>query len=55
MFVFKEKPSAEVNPSPYPKLTVGDELRLTCHINEATVAIKWKKNGDEARARAQIQ
>jgi len=54
VFVFKEKPSAEVSPSPYPKLTVGDELRLTCQINKATVAIKWKKNGDEVIPRAQI-
>ena len=54
MFVSKEKPSAEVSPSPYPKLTVGDELRLTCQMNKATVAIKWKKNGDEVIPRAQI-
>jgi len=54
VFFFKEKPRAEVRPSPYPKLTVGDELRLSCQINEATVAIKWKKNGDEAIPRSQI-
>ena len=54
MFVFKEKPSAEVSPRPYPTLTVGDELRLTCKVNEVTVAIKWKKNNDEVISRAQI-
>ena len=52
-FVFKEKPTAEVIPKPYPKLTVGDELRLTCKINKATVALNWKKNG-EVIPRAQI-
>jgi len=54
VFIFKEKPTAEVSPKPYPKLTVGDELRLTCRINKATVAIKWKKNDDELIPRAQI-
>ena len=54
MFVFKEKPSTEVSPRPYPTLTVGDELRLTCKVNEVTVAIKWKKNNDEVISRAQI-
>jgi len=54
VFVFKEKPSAEVSPRPYPTLTVGDELRLTCKVNEVTVAIKWKKNNDEVISRAQI-
>jgi len=50
----KEKPSAELSPSPYPKLTVGDELRLTCKVNKVTVAIKWEKNDDETIPRAQI-
>ena len=52
MFVFKEKPTAEVIPKPYPELTVGDELRLTCKINKAT-KVNWKKD-DEAIPRAQI-
>ena len=54
LFVLKEKPSAEVSPKRYPKLTVGDELRLTCKVNKVTVAIKWKKNDDEVIPRAQI-
>ncbi|XP_020615335.1 fibroblast growth factor receptor 2-like [Orbicella faveolata] len=49
-----EKPSAEVSPRPYPKLTEGDELRLTCKVNKVTVAIKWKKNDDDVIPRAQI-
>ena len=53
MFVFQEKPTAEIIPKPYPILTVGDELRLTCQINNATVALKWKKN-NKVIPRAQI-
>ena len=53
MFVFKEKPTAEISPKPYPKLTVGDELKLTCKINTATVEVNWKKN-DEVIPRAHI-
>ena len=52
--MFKEKPSAEVRPRPYPKLSVGDQLRLTCQVNKATVTIKWKKNDEEVIPRAQI-
>ena len=54
LFFFKGNPTAEVIPKRYPTLTVGDELRLTCRINKATVAIKWKKNGEEVIPRAQI-
>ena len=53
-FLFKEKPTAEVSPKPYPELSTGDELRLTCQVNKATVAIKWKKNDDDVIPRAQI-
>ncbi|KAL9959666.1 hypothetical protein ACROYT_G033006 [Oculina patagonica] len=49
-----EKPTAEVGPNPYPTLTAGDELSLTCRVNEATVKIKWKKDGDPVSPRAQI-
>ena len=54
VFVFKEKPIAEVSPRPYPKLSVGDELRLTCQVNKATVKIIWKKDDDTVIPRAQI-
>ena len=54
LFIFKEKPSAEVSPRPYPKLSTGDELRLTCEVNRVTVKIIWKKEDDEVIPRAQI-
>jgi len=53
-FLFKEKPTAEVSPKPYLKLSTGDELKLTCQVNKATMAIKWKKNDDDVIPRAQI-
>ena len=55
MFVSKEKPSAKVSPKPYPTLSTGDELRLTCKVNKVTVTIMWTKNNDDARiTRAEI-
>ena len=54
LLVLKGKPSAEVSPKPYPKLSVGDELRLTCTVSKATVAISWKKNDNEVIPKAQI-
>ena len=53
-FLSKEKPSAEISPKPYPKLSTGEELRLLCRVNKATVAIKWKKNANDVIVRAQI-
>ena len=43
-----------MSPKPYPNLLEGDELRLTCTVSKATVAINWKKNDDEGIPRAQI-
>jgi len=54
VFVLKEKPNAEVSPRPYPKVSEGDELRLTCQVNKATVKIIWKKDDDTVIPRAQI-
>ena len=55
VFVFKEKPfAAELSPRPYPKLSVGSELRLTCEVNKATVMIIWKKDNDRGIPRARI-
>ena len=54
VFIFKEKPRAEVSPKPYPKLSTGDDLRLTCDVNRATVKIIWKKDDDTVIPRAQI-
>ncbi|KAJ7323793.1 hypothetical protein OS493_030582, partial [Desmophyllum pertusum] len=47
-------PTADVTPNPYPTLMVGDELRLMCKVNEATLEIKWKKDGDPISRRARI-
>ncbi|PFX13193.1 Hemicentin-2 [Stylophora pistillata] len=49
-----EKPTVELSPKPYPTLTSGDELRLTCIVNKATVNISWKKDGDKIKKRADI-
>ena len=54
MFLLKEKPSAEVSPNPYPTLTAGDKLKLTCRVNKATVKIIWKRNDGPVSPRAQI-
>ena len=48
------KPTAKVSPKPYPTLTEGDKLRLTCSVNEVTVNITWKKDGDPIKERAVI-
>nr|XP_058956061.1 vascular endothelial growth factor receptor 3-like isoform X1 [Pocillopora verrucosa] len=49
-----EKPTAKVSPKPYPTLTEGDKLQLTCSVNEVTVNITWKKDGDPIKERAVI-
>ena len=49
-----EKPTAKVIPKPYPTLTEGDKLRLTCSVNQVTVHITWKKDGDLIKERAVI-
>ena len=54
LFLNTEKPIAKVSPKPYPTLTRGDKLRLTCSVNEATVNITWKKDGDPIKERAVI-
>ena len=54
MFVLKEKPTAEVSPKPYPTLSTGDDLRLTCKVNKVTVKIKWKKADNARITRAEI-
>nr|XP_058956066.1 hemicentin-2-like [Pocillopora verrucosa] len=48
------KPTAKLSPKPYPTLTQGDKLRLTCSVNEATVNITWKKDGDPTKETAVI-
>ena len=54
LFLYTEKPTAKLSPNPYPVLTQGDKLRLTCSVNEATVNITWKKDGDPVKERAVI-
>ena len=49
-----EKLIAKVSPKLYPTLTQGDELRLTCSVNEVTVNITWNKDGDPIKERAVI-
>ena len=49
-----EKPTAKVSPEPYPTLIQDDKLRLTCSVNEATVNITWRKDGDPIKERVVI-
>ena len=48
------KASAQVVPDPYPTLTTGDVLSLTCQVNEDTINVTWKKDGDSLLERAKI-
>lgn len=43
------KASAQIIPNPYPTLTTGDVLTLTCQVNEDTINVTWKKDGDAIR------
>ena len=40
------KASAQVVPEKYITLTKGDILTLTCKVNEETISVIWKKDGD---------
>ena len=55
LFLNTEKPTAKVTPKPYPTLTQGDKLRLTCNVNKATINVTWKKDGDPVKERAVIE
>ncbi|XP_066014636.1 fibroblast growth factor receptor 4-like isoform X2 [Pocillopora verrucosa] len=48
------KASAQVVPDQYPALTAGDNLTLTCIVNEETMNVTWKKDGDSPPERAKI-
>ena len=54
LFLNTERSSAKLSPNPYPTITQGDKLRLTCSVNKATVNITWKKDGDPIKERAVI-
>ena len=48
------KASAQVIPERYITLTKGDILTLTCKVNEETINVIWKKDGDPIIERAII-
>ena len=48
------KASAQVVTDQYPALTAGDNLTLTCIVNEETINVTWKKDGDSPPERAKI-
>ena len=48
------KALAQIVPSHYPALTAGDNLTLTCNLNEETINVTWKKDGDSPPERAKI-
>ncbi|PFX18053.1 Tyrosine kinase receptor Cad96Ca [Stylophora pistillata] len=50
----KGKASAQIVPDPYPALTTGDVLTLTCLVNQDTINVTWKKDGDSPSERAKI-
>ena len=46
--------SARVVSNQYRALTVGDNLTLSCNVNEETINVTWKKDGDSPPERAKI-
>ena len=54
LFLNVGKASAQVVPDQYPALTAGDNLTLTCNVNEETINVTWKKDGDSPPERAKI-
>ncbi|PFX18046.1 Tyrosine kinase receptor Cad96Ca [Stylophora pistillata] len=48
------KASAQVVPKTHLTLTMGEVLTLTCKVNEKTVNIIWKKDGESFKERAVI-
>ena len=48
------KASAQIFPDQYPAVTTGDNLTLTCNVNEETMNVTWKKDGDSPPERAKI-
>ena len=54
LFLNTERSTAKLSPNPYPTITQGDKLRLTCSVNKATVNITWKKDGEPMKERAVI-
>ena len=54
LFLNVGKASAQVVSNQYRVLTVGDNLTLSCNVNEETINVTWKKDGDSPPERAQI-
>ena len=54
LFLNVGKASAEVVSNQYRVLTVGDNLTLSCNVNEETINVTWKKDGDSPPERAKI-
>ena len=54
LFLNVGKASAQVVPDQYPALTAGDNLTLTCNVNEETMNVTQKKDGDSPPERAKI-
>ena len=54
LFLNVGKASAQVVPDQYSALTAGDNLTLTCNVNEETINVTWKKDGDSPLERAKI-
>ena len=54
LFLNVGKASAQVVSNQYRALTVGDNLTLSCNVNEETINVTWKKDGDSPPERAKI-
>ena len=54
LFLYVGKASAQVVPGKYPALTAGDKLTMTCIVNEETINVTWKKDGNSPPERAKI-
>ena len=54
LFLNVGKASAQVVSNQYRTLTAGDKLTLSCNVNEETINVTWKKDGDSPPERAKI-
>ena len=54
LFLNVGKASAQVVSNQYRTLTAGDNLTLSCNVNEETINVTWKKDEDSSLERAQI-
>ena len=54
LFLNVGKASAQDVPDQYPALAAGDNLTLTCNVNEETINVTWKKDEDSPPERAKI-